>query len=96
MANIPLIPATQQTYARFKRRYSRKLFEVVDADEKEQQKPNKRFRRRLGDRRRNNVSVMLDRRQKNDRRMNANSTPSSTIKDTDAKPDKGSNINTTA
>ena len=88
MANIPLIPGVQQTYARFRRRGQKHSVNF-----KQPQQAGKRsFRRRLSDRRKLDMRVKLERRAYQDRR-NQQSTDGSTQKSND---NIGHHINTTA
>jgi len=68
MANIPLIPGTQQTFSRFKRRgKNTPVYFDRNADEKSGF-PRHSIRRRLGDRRKLILRVRLERRSNQERR----------------------------
>lgn len=92
MANIPGINSSTTLYTRLKRR-GQKLFETEEISNRQQVDAAHRDRRRLGDRRRKNIRVQLDRRNSRDRRSKK------TVK-TETKQAHdirmGRNINTTA
>ena len=90
MNKLPLIPATQQTFARFKRHDRKQNGLRAKVNEHEQGK--RRFHRALINRRQQKVGVKFERRSSQERRLLRNNGPSK------ASPTsvKGRNINTTA
>lgn len=68
MANIPLIPAAQQTYSRFKRQGRNQPVESDDNNKEQPIQSKRSLKHRLGDRRKRNLRVRLDRRYNQDRR----------------------------
>lgn len=92
MANIPLIPAAQQTYSRFKRRRGKP---PVDFDDSSDKAAKRSLKHRLGDRRKLNLRVRLDRRYNLDRRHRHLDTQTSQDEKKNT-PSMGRHINTTA
>jgi len=92
MANIPSINSPSLLYTRLRRR-GQKLLETEELSNQRQVDTVPRERRHLGDRRRKNIRVQLDRRNSRDRRNKKTITPEAK-QALDIR--KGRNINTTA
>ncbi|HEY9051550.1 MAG TPA: hypothetical protein VIQ03_08410 [Gammaproteobacteria bacterium] len=92
MANIPGINSSATLYTRLKRR-GQKLLETEELTNQRQVDAVPRERRHLGDRRRKNIRVQLDRRNPRDRR-NKKMVKPETKQAHDIR--MGRNINTTA
>jgi len=95
MANIPLIPGAQQTYARFRRRGKKLPVDFDNTTDDKTRQTKRSFKRSLSDRRQRSLDVKLERRSYQDRR-NLRSVKQSNINDRDNLPGKGRHINTTA
>lgn len=95
MANIPLIPGAQQTYARFRRHGKKLPVDFGKTTDDKTGRARRSFKRRLTDRRHHNLNVRLERRSYQDRR-NQRSIKQSNANDRDNLPGKGRHINTTA
>ena len=95
MADIPLIPGPQQTYARFRRRRKKSSVDFDKAEDDNSKRRKRSFKRRLAERRQRSMSIKLERRAFQDRR-NQQAIKQSNEKDRDKLPGKGRHINTTA
>jgi len=90
MANIPLIPGTQHTFSRFKRRGKNT---PVYLDENADEQSRHSIKRRLGDRRKLALRVRLERRSSQERRNQNSRHATDSNKSSTG---KGRHINTTA
>ena len=95
MANIPLIPGAQQTYARFGRRGKKLPVDFDKATNSKTRRSKRSFKRSLSDRRQRSLDVKLERRSYSDRR-NQRSIRQSKSDNMDNLTGKGRHINTTA
>ena len=94
MANIPSINQTSNLYSRLKRRNPAHLEKTEESVDEINPESKDTERRRIKDRRRKNIRVLLNRRKLKDRRRTLQNRHSNA--DQEATARKGSKINTTA